>query len=98
MGSPAAWSLASTSRRTLGSSARPWRERRWHTYGKGVQDGFVAGPEIRFDVAPFGGFNIGLKAAYDYQFRNAGWDESILGLPVGSELVLAHAEASAARF
>ena len=47
-------------------------------YGKGVQDGFVAGPEIRLDVAPFGGFNIGVKVAYDYQFRNAGWDEGIL--------------------
>jgi outer membrane protein OmpA-like peptidoglycan-associated protein len=54
-------------------------------YGKGVQDGFVVGPEIRFDVAPVGGFNIGLKAAYDYQFRNAGWDEGILwgGLDLG---------------
>ena len=41
------------------------------------QDGFVAGPEIRFDIAPMAGFNIGLKAAYDYQFRNAGWDEGI---------------------
>ena len=47
-------------------------------YGKGVQDGFVAGPEIRFDLAPMGGFNIGIMAAYDYQFRNAGWDEGIL--------------------
>ena len=54
-------------------------------YGKGVQDGFVAGPEIRLDVAPFGGFNIGLTAAYDYQFRNQGWDEGILwaGLDFG---------------
>jgi hypothetical protein len=54
-------------------------------YGKGVQDGFVVGPEIRLDVAPFGGFNIGLTAAYDYQFRNAGWDEGILwaGLDFG---------------
>ena len=54
-------------------------------YGKGVQDGFVAGPEIRLDVAPFGGFNIGLKAAYDYQFRNADWDAGILwaGLDFG---------------
>jgi OmpA family len=54
-------------------------------YGKGVQDGFVVGPEIRLDVAPFGGFNIGLMAAYDYQFRNAGWDEGILwaGLDLG---------------
>ena len=54
-------------------------------YGKGVQDGFVVGPEIRFDIAPVGGFNIGIKAAYDYQFRNAGWDEGILwaGLDLG---------------
>jgi hypothetical protein len=54
-------------------------------YGTGVQDGFVVGPELRLDVAPFGGFNIGLKAAYDYQFRNAGWDEGILwaGLDLG---------------
>jgi hypothetical protein len=54
-------------------------------YGKGVQDGFVAGPEIRLDFAPFGGFNIGLKAAYDYQFRNADWDAGILwaGLDLG---------------
>ncbi len=54
-------------------------------YGKGVQDGFVAGPEVRFDIAPYGGFNFGIKAAYDYQFRNAGWDEGILwaGLDLG---------------
>jgi hypothetical protein len=54
-------------------------------YGKGVQDGFVVGPEIRFDIAPVGGFNIGIKAAYDYQLRNAGWDEGILwaGLDLG---------------
>jgi len=54
-------------------------------YGKGVQDGFVVGPEIRLDIAPFGGFNIGAKVAYDYQFRNAGWDEGILwtGLDLG---------------
>lgn len=54
-------------------------------YGRGVQDGFVVGPEIRFDVAPVGGFNIGVKVAYDYQFRNAGWDEGILwtGLDLG---------------
>ncbi len=54
-------------------------------YGKGVQDGFVVGPEIRLDVAPVAGFNIGLKAAYDYQFRNAGWDEGIVwgGLDLG---------------
>ena len=51
----------------------------------GVQDGFVAGPEVRFDIAPYGGFNFGIMAAYDYQFRNAGWDEGILwaGLDLG---------------
>jgi hypothetical protein len=54
-------------------------------YGKGVQDGFVVGPELRFDTAPCRGFNIGLKAAYDYQFRNTGWDQGILwaGLDLG---------------
>ena len=54
-------------------------------YGPGFQDGFVAGPEIRFDITPVAGFNIGLKAAYDYQFRNAGWDEGIAwgGLDLG---------------
>jgi hypothetical protein len=54
-------------------------------YGPGFQDGFVVGPEIRFDVTPVPGFNIGLKAAYDYQFRNAGWDEGIAwgGLDLG---------------
>ena len=33
----------------------------------------------------FGGFNFGMMAAYDYQFRNAGWDEGILwaGLDLG---------------
>jgi opacity protein-like surface antigen len=54
-------------------------------YGTGVQDGFVVGPELRLDVAPFGGFNIGLKAAYDYQLRNTGLDQGILwaGLDLG---------------
>jgi hypothetical protein len=54
-------------------------------YGTGVQDGFVVGPELRLDIAPFGGFNIGLKAAYDYQLRNTGLDQGILwaGLDLG---------------
>jgi hypothetical protein len=54
-------------------------------YGNGVQTGFVAGPEIGFDVTLVKGFTLGLKAAYDYQFRNAGWDEGILwgGLDLG---------------
>ena len=54
-------------------------------YGNGVQNGFVAGPEIGFDVTLIKGFTFGLKAAYDYQFRNAGWDEGIVwgGLDLG---------------
>lgn len=54
-------------------------------YGNGVQTGFVAGPEIAFDVTPIAGVTVGLKAAYDYQLRNAGWDEGILwgGLDLG---------------
>ena len=68
----------------FGSSARLGDQRR-RRVRKGVQDGFVAGPELRFDLAPMGGFNIGIMAAYDYQFRNAGWDEGILwaGLDLG---------------
>ena len=54
-------------------------------YGNGVQNGLVAGPEIGFDVTLIEGFTFGLKAAYDYQFRNAGWDEGIAwgGLDLG---------------
>ena len=54
-------------------------------YGNGVQTGFVAGPEIGFDLTLIKGFTVGLKAAYDYQFRNSGWDEGIAwgGLDLG---------------
>jgi hypothetical protein len=54
-------------------------------YGPGFQNGLVAGPEIGFDVTPWRGFTVGLKGAYDYQFRNAGWDEGVLwgGLDLG---------------
>lgn len=54
-------------------------------YGNGVQTGFVAGPEISFDVTLIEGMTFGLKAAYDYQLRNAGWDEGIVwgGLDLG---------------
>lgn len=54
-------------------------------YGNGVQTGFVAGPEISFDVNIIQGMTFGLKAAYDYQLRNAGWDEGIVwgGLDLG---------------
>jgi outer membrane protein OmpA-like peptidoglycan-associated protein len=48
-------------------------------YGSGVQNGFVAGPEIGFNVDLFEGVAMRLKAAYDYQFRNSGdFDEGIL--------------------
>lgn len=54
-------------------------------YGKGVQDGFVAGPELALDLNLFRGFTLRPKVAYDYQFRNADWDEGILwgGLDLG---------------
>ena len=54
-------------------------------YGNGVQDGFVAGPELALDVNLPGGFTIRPKVAYDYQFRNSDWDEGILwgGLDLG---------------
>ena len=82
-GSPAAWSPASTLPRIR--DLPPHFAINGGVYGKGVQDGLVAGPEVRFDIAPFGGFNFGIMAAYDYQFRNAGWDEGILwaGLDLG---------------
>lgn len=47
-------------------------------YGEGVQDGLVAGPELGFDVGITESTVIRAKVAYDYQFRNAGWDEGIL--------------------
>jgi OmpA family len=54
-------------------------------YGQGVQDGFVAGPELAVDVNLPGGFTLRPKVAYDYQFRNSGLDEGILwgGLDLG---------------
>jgi hypothetical protein len=54
-------------------------------YGNGVQDGFVAGPELGLDVNLPGGFTVRPKVAYDYQFRNSDWDEGILwgGLDLG---------------
>ncbi len=48
-------------------------------YGKGVQDGFVAGPEIGFGVNLFKNVAMTASVAYDYQFRNSGdFDEGIL--------------------
>jgi outer membrane protein OmpA-like peptidoglycan-associated protein len=48
-------------------------------YGKGVQDGLVAGPEIGLDITLLEGFAMRAFVAYDYQFRNpGGWDEGVL--------------------
>ena len=58
-------------------------------YGKGVQDGFVVGPELRFDVAPIADFNIGFKVAYDYQFETNDFEEGIVwtGLDLATSLL-----------
>jgi len=48
-------------------------------YGKGVQDGLVAGPEIGLDITLLENVAMRAFAAYDYQFRNSGdFDEGIL--------------------
>ncbi|MFL5334244.1 MAG: OmpA family protein [Geminicoccaceae bacterium] len=54
-------------------------------YGPGFQDGLVAGPELGFNVGLTDTVNLGLKVAYDYQFRNTDWDDGILwgGLDLG---------------
>jgi outer membrane protein OmpA-like peptidoglycan-associated protein len=55
-------------------------------YGRGVQDGFVVGPEIGLDITLLENVAMRAFAAYDYQFRNSGdLDEGILwgGLNVG---------------
>jgi hypothetical protein len=52
-------------------------------YGSGVQNGFVAGPEIGLNIDLFG-VVMRAKVAYDYQFRNAGHlDEGILWAGLG---------------
>jgi hypothetical protein len=54
-------------------------------YGSGVQNGFVAGPEIGFNIDLIEGVAMRAKAAYDYQFRQPDFDEGILwaGLDFG---------------
>jgi hypothetical protein len=54
-------------------------------YGRGVQDGLVAGPEIGLDFTLLENVAMRAFAAYDYQFRNSSWDEGILwgGLNLG---------------
>ena len=41
-------------------------------YGAGVQDGFIAGPELGFQVNMTERVALRTKVAYDYQFRNSG--------------------------
>jgi hypothetical protein len=53
-------------------------------YGPGVQNGFVAGPEVGLNINLFEGVVMRAKAAYDYQFRNPGsFDEGILWAGLG---------------
>jgi hypothetical protein len=54
-------------------------------YGKGVQAGFVAGPELDLDLNLIPGFTLRPRVAYDFQLRNPSWDEGILwaGLDLG---------------
>jgi hypothetical protein len=52
-------------------------------YGSGVQNGFIAGPEIGFDIAFIEGVAMRAKVAYDYQFRNSDFDEGILWAGLG---------------
>ena len=54
-------------------------------YGSGVQDGLVAGPELGFNIGLTDAIQLGLKVAYDYQFRNSDWDRGIAwgGLDLG---------------
>jgi hypothetical protein len=47
-------------------------------YGLGVQNGFVAGPEIGFNIDLFEGVDLRATAAYDYQFRNSDFDDGII--------------------
>ena len=47
-------------------------------YGAGVQDGFVAGPEIGLGLDLMENVAMRVYVAYDYQFRQPEWDEGIL--------------------
>jgi outer membrane protein OmpA-like peptidoglycan-associated protein len=52
-------------------------------YGKGAQDGFVAGPEIGFNLNLFRGVTMRASVAYDYQFRNSDLGDGILWTGLG---------------
>lgn len=56
-----------------------------YIYGPGVQDGFVAGPELGFNIPVGDSTVLNAKVAYDYQFRNSDWDKGIVwgGLGLG---------------
>ena len=54
-------------------------------YGKGVQAGFVAGPELDLDLHLTDSFTLRPKVAYDFQLRNPELDKGIFwaGLDLG---------------
>jgi OmpA family len=52
-------------------------------YGGGVQDGLVFGPEVGFNLNLVEGLEMRLKAAYDFQVRELGWDDGILWTGLG---------------
>ena len=53
-------------------------------YGAGVQDGFIAGPELGFQVNMTERMALRAKLAYDYQFRNSGdFDKGIAWAGLG---------------
>src|SRR3954447_3806893 len=54
-------------------------------YGKGVQAGFVAGPELDLDLNLTRSLTLRPRVAYDFQFRNPELDKGILwaGLDLG---------------
>jgi len=54
-----------------------------YLYGSGVQDGFVAGPELGFNIGLSPATLLNAKVAWDHQFRNADFDRGILWAGVG---------------
>jgi len=52
-------------------------------YGGGFQDGLVAGPEVGFNLNLIEGVEMRAKVAYDFQFRELGWDDGILWTGLG---------------
>ncbi len=54
-----------------------------YIYGPGVQNGFVAGPELGFNIKLSENTVLNTKVAYDYQFRNSDWDDGIVWGSVG---------------